>query len=110
MVLAGAGVEHSALLSVAQPMLQTLPAVAAPAEPQSQYRGAHIYVPGAQRSFQLVVECWQCWKSALLPRVPASFAVCNALGSVFLRHGGGALCKRSVHQHTMRALMQSAAT
>jgi len=39
MVLAGAGVEHKALVNLAEPMLSTVDGGSAPAQPDSKYAG-----------------------------------------------------------------------
>lgn len=53
--LAGAGVEHRALVALAEPMLGGLPAVKAAPEPESQYRGAHVYLPGTAPEANIIL-------------------------------------------------------
>lgn len=46
MVLAGSGVEHEELLSIAEPLLSDLPSVPRPEEPKSVYTGGDYRCQG----------------------------------------------------------------
>ncbi|KAG2497396.1 hypothetical protein HYH03_004551 [Edaphochlamys debaryana] len=64
MVLAASGVEHSALVDLAAPMLQALPAAAHLPEPKPQYVGGYVHMPGSypQASLLLAFEYAGGWR------------------------------------------------
>ena len=70
MVLAGAGVEHKALLNLAEPMLNTAQGGSGSPEPESKYAGGDFRY---STSCTMLITCHHCCMSGCMP----AFAGCT---------------------------------